>query len=272
MALHTRMKALRVALAEHWSLQDKLGGSYTCFAEAPRAAKMMKLENEDYDHIAATLVAGNWARHSPPPSAPPPVPPVPAAYIAAPMLEEFRSKMYANTDKPNYDYEAASFCSAVDEHDCNDEYNELFAAEAVHLTTAREASAGITEEKQCDEHFAAYAVDLATAREASAGITNEKDSEGEPTVKEGEGRTAAAAQTAVDEDFEVESVDSQLRRELGDDSSVSDDFSDMSYEYEYCELPAVLCRLRRRRQANRRNQRSHRSVTNRQSSRRQAHR
>ena len=91
-ALHVRTKALRIAIAQHWQLQDTLGATYSSFAEAIRAAKVLQLKRDYVDEQEA-LAEGNWARHAPPPMAPPEAPRCPGGIKAA-ALEAFRDHIY----------------------------------------------------------------------------------------------------------------------------------------------------------------------------------
>ena len=90
-ALAFRTSLARQAIAEHWSLSDKIGGYYPTFGEALKAASVIGYVVPS--HVGEAHHLGNWARHSPPPSARPA--PASPAGIAVESLEDFRSYLFA---------------------------------------------------------------------------------------------------------------------------------------------------------------------------------
>ena len=64
-ALHYRIKVMKIAMAEHWALSEKIGKHPAQLSEAILAAKTLGVGSvEDLQEV---LAASNWAKHAPPP-------------------------------------------------------------------------------------------------------------------------------------------------------------------------------------------------------------
>ncbi|CAK0824729.1 unnamed protein product, partial [Prorocentrum cordatum] len=75
-ALAHRLKFLRVALVEHWAIDDRMGCHFPSMGETVVAARLLGWPPEEVKYYVEVLEAGNWSRHAPPPSvAGPPRPP-----------------------------------------------------------------------------------------------------------------------------------------------------------------------------------------------------
>jgi len=93
-ALARRTHALRVALDAHWRLGDVVGCHFPSFGEELEAARLLGYAGAEMVLAEEALVAGNRARHAPPPGAQSDCLPR-ATGVRSSVVEAFRAELFA---------------------------------------------------------------------------------------------------------------------------------------------------------------------------------